>query len=103
MSNRLANPPQGDAQEYFGRPEQQLFNRLDALLMVLKTCKQDTCRNPYGVLFPNGNVSTLEDAMQSKYDTFFANQPKVSFSNCKGANITSSEGPQNAHVYPEGA
>ena len=33
MQNRLANPPQGSAKQYYGRSENELFNRLDALLM----------------------------------------------------------------------
>ena len=83
MRNRLANPPRGTAAKYYGRPETQLFNRLDALLMVAKSCKQDSCRNPWATLFPAGQVSSLSGAMKAKYDSFFAGQPKVSFSSCK--------------------
>lgn len=94
MSNRLAKPPKGQAREYYGRPEKQLFNRLDALLMVLKTCKQDSCRNAWWELFPGHNVNSLEDAMDKKYDKFFAKQPKVKFAHCIGGDIREKSGPQ---------
>lgn len=82
LSNRLGSPVQGSAKKYYGRSETQLYNRLDALLMVSKSCTQDSCRNPWSVLFPGGQVSNLGDAMKSTYDTFFANQPKVSYTAC---------------------
>ncbi|KAI8882863.1 alkaline phosphatase-like protein [Backusella circina FSU 941] len=45
----------------------QLVNRLDALLVVLKTCRAETCRDPWRVLHPNDeNVKTLADALDRK-------------------------------------
>ena len=83
MKNRLGTPARGAAATYYGRAEAKLFTRLDALLMVAKSCKQDSCRNPWTTLFPNGQVTDLAGAMKAQYDTFFANQPKVSYSSCK--------------------
>jgi hypothetical protein len=83
MKNRLANPPKGTAGTYYGRAEGKLFTRLNALLMVAKSCAQNSCRNPWATLFPGGQVTNLSQAMATTYDTFFANQPKVSFSSCK--------------------
>ncbi|KAK3716550.1 hypothetical protein LTR37_006446 [Vermiconidia calcicola] len=101
MYNRmLKKGPEGKPQQYFGRPEKQLFNRLDAILMVTKSCKQDSCRNPWKKLFPKGQVATLGAAMEKKYDKFFADQPKVSFKNCKSGFVVANEGPQ--HVRPFG-
>ncbi len=82
LSNRLGSPAQGSSKKYYGRSETQLYNRLDALLMVSKSCTQDSCRNPWSVLFPGGQVNNLGDAMKSTYDIFFANQPKVSYTAC---------------------
>ena len=82
MYNRLATPPRGTASKYYSRAEDDLFHRLDALLMVTKSCAQDSCRDPWSVLFPDGSVNSLTDAMKPEYDTFFANQPKVSYSAC---------------------
>ena len=85
MQNRLAMPPKGSASKYYKRKEKMLFNRLDALLMVAKSCKQHSCRNPWSILFPNGEVTNLADAMKLKYDKFFAKQPKVSYGSCEFA------------------
>jgi hypothetical protein len=102
MNNLLRNitGPQENMQ-YFGRPLEQLFNRLDALLLVLKGCKQDSCRDAYSVLFPDGQAKNLPQAMNRTYDTFFANQPKVLFSECIPGHIIALEGPQVANAYSE--
>ena len=70
-----------------------LVDRLDALLMVTKSCAQETCREPWASLFPDGDVSTLSDALDSQYDEFFAGQPKISYSSCDQGYIISEEGP----------
>jgi hypothetical protein len=83
MTKRLGNPLQGVAGQYYERPETELYSRLDALLTIGKSCAQDTCRDPWGVLSPAGQVTSLADAMNSTYDGFFAGQPKVSYGSCK--------------------
>ena len=99
MNNRLANDFNGSAKQYYGRPEKQLMNRLDTLLLVTKGCKQDGCRDPWGELFPGGKVTSLKDAMKPEWDQFFANQPKVSFSGCFDGHQIRHEGPQEPRVY----
>lgn len=81
MENHLAGV--GGNKTYFERPEKQLYNRLDALLMVTKSCEEETCRNPWSVLFPGAEVTSLADSMQETYDQFFQEQPKVEFGSCK--------------------
>jgi arylsulfatase A-like enzyme len=45
----------------------QLVNRIDALLVVLKSCRAETCRDPWRILHPNDKyVKTLEDALHHK-------------------------------------
>lgn len=45
----------------------QLTNRLDALLVVLKECKAESCRDPWRILHPDDDsVKTLEDALHEK-------------------------------------
>lgn len=51
-------------------PVSRLWKRLDALMFVLKTCKQQTCRDPWGALLPGKGVVTLSDAMEYE-DAFF--------------------------------
>lgn len=82
--NNLLKTQTGPQQNitFFNRPYDQLVARLDALLMVLKTCRQDTCRDPYSVLFPKSEVKNLTAAMNKTYDTFFNNMPKVAFQGC---------------------
>jgi N-acetylglucosamine-6-sulfatase len=99
MHNRLAENPTGVARQYYGRPEQEMFNRLDALLMVTKSCKTDSCRDPWATLFPGGHVTNIEQAMNSTYDTFFENQPKISFSSCIAGHVVADEGPQDVIAF----
>jgi hypothetical protein len=45
----------------------QLVNRLDALLVVLKSCRAETCRDPWRVLHPyDDDIKTLADALDTK-------------------------------------
>lgn len=72
----------------------RLIDRLNALLMVTKSCFEDNCRNPWSVLQPpaptNTTLSTpaftsinnLRDAMDPVHDDFFASFPRVSFAEC---------------------
>ena len=72
-----------------------LQSRLDSLLMVLKSCKGQTCVKPWETLHPEGNVRNLEDAMDPKYDDFYIGQPRVSFSECAPGYLINVEGPQD--------
>ncbi|KAL1620837.1 hypothetical protein SLS56_009448 [Neofusicoccum ribis] len=103
MHNLLANGTQQPSGLFLGRPVQQLQPRLDALLMVLKSCKSDSCRLPWDSLHPNGTVSVLSDAMNPKYDTFYTRQPKIEFSRCEFGYILDAEGPQNVEPYRVGS
>lgn len=72
---------------------EQLQNRLDSLLMVLKTCKGKTCSDPWNELLPNSGVASLEGAMNTKYDSFFASVPRVDYDSCEEAYYLEAEGP----------
>lgn len=69
-----------------------LQSRLDALILVLKTCKGAVCRDPWNELLPGSNVKSLTQAMNSQYDSYFEQLPKVSYSMCEGGYILASEG-----------
>ncbi|PVH67886.1 Arylsulphatase [Cadophora sp. DSE1049] len=77
----------------------QVMSRLDALTMVMKSCKGIQCTLPWLTLHPEGNVNTIADAMSQKYDSFYANQSKVSFTSCEPGYIIPAEGPQTPHYY----
>ena len=75
---------------------ERLQSRLDTLLMVLKSCKGQVCVNPWKTVHPLGNVRSLKDAMDPKYDDFYASQPQISFSECAMGYFPYLEGPQRA-------
>lgn len=86
----------GDSDTACGFPLSRLQPRLDALLMVLKSCKGSVCIKPWETLHPLGNIKSLKDAMDPELDEFYASQPKISFSECAMGYFPWVEGPQRA-------
>ena len=74
---------------------QRLINRLSGLLLVTKSCAQDSCRKPWEVLSAaaKANFTTLDQAMSSKYDNFFASLPTFGFKQCLVWQSVENEGP----------
>lgn len=73
----------------------QLVNRLDALLVVLKSCRAETCRDPWRVLHPyDTSVKTLQDALDKKYHAQYAQYKKVQYEECIGYYDAVNEVPQ---------
>ncbi|KAK7224561.1 hypothetical protein V2G26_012564 [Clonostachys chloroleuca] len=88
-----------------GYTPDEVIPRLDALLLVLKSCKGSTCSQPWRSLHPQGDVTSLRDALSSRFDSFYEEQARVEFSHCEMGQIISAEGPQFEHdgnVYWEG-
>ncbi|OJJ50209.1 hypothetical protein ASPZODRAFT_139525 [Penicilliopsis zonata CBS 506.65] len=76
-------------------PIPKLVARLDALLLVLKSCKGASCVEPWRALHPRGGVDTLADALSARYDRFYElEQPRVRFNECERGFLLHSEGPQ---------
>ncbi|KAL2819851.1 Six-hairpin glycosidase-like protein [Aspergillus cavernicola] len=73
---------------------QPILDRLDGLLLVLKSCQGATCIKPWDELHPDGSVQSLSDALDDKYDEFYAGLPKVKFDVCADGYIIDLEGPQ---------
>jgi hypothetical protein len=69
-------------------------NRLDALLLVLKSCAGSTCIKPWAELHPDGSVQSLSDALDSQYDGFYAQLPKVEYEACVDGYLIAAEGLQ---------
>ncbi|KAM0753492.1 putative arylsulfatase precursor [Meredithblackwellia eburnea MCA 4105] len=66
---------------------QRIATRLDSLTLVLKTCKGETCANPWKALFPDfsltgGEISSLSQGLETRFDEYFTNLPRVEFSTC---------------------
>ena len=59
-----------------GRPIDRLLHRLDALVLVLKTCTGNECRWPWRQLHPDNVVQNLTAALDVRYDEFYANSYK---------------------------
>lgn len=76
--------------------------RLDALLLVLKSCKGAECIKPWNTLHPDGAVTSLKDALSPQYDQFYHSQPKVSFERCVFGYEIGVEGPQEALAFKNG-
>lgn len=81
-------------------PLSKVVPRLDALQLVLKSCKGNSCTDPWQTLHPQGNVHSLPDALNPRYNDFYNSQPKVRFSECKQGYLIEAEGPQTARPYP---
>lgn len=77
----------------------KLLTRIDALLLVLKSCQAETCKQPWAALHQDGAVKALKDAMSSDYDDMYNNyynNYRVKFTKCykDGTIDKSAEGPQ---------
>ena len=68
-----------------GRPIEQVLQRLDALVLVQKTCVADVCREPWKQLHPDGSVTTLAHALYEDHDHFYTRSyglAKVGWKEC---------------------
>lgn len=89
--------------QVYGRPIDRVVDRLDALLMVLKSCKAQSCLEPWAQLHPDGSVKTLRDALGVRLDGFYREQPKISFKSCELGYLKYLEGPQEVNVFVDEA
>lgn len=76
----------------------RVMSRLNALLMVMKSCETDACRDPWSVIQPpqSGNatrVSSLAEALDPAYDDFFAAIPEVTIAECMAYQFAANEVP----------
>lgn len=99
MHNIFANKSASESFEIAGQSFAQVVARLDTLLMVLKSCKREECRNPWKVIHPDGDVKDLESALAKTFDAFYEEQPKVSFTKCELGYLRDSEGPQLPNIF----
>ena len=79
-----------------------LIPRLDALLVVLKTCKGRACTHPWSVLHLAEDVSNLHDALNTRFDEYYEVQlqdQRVHFTKCEKGYIAESEGPMSVEPY----
>lgn len=80
----------------------KIIARMDALLMVLKTCQGKNCYKPWEVLHPQDNVHNLQEALNPEFDDFYAesfSSNAVSFSACVYGQLRQYEGSQTPLIY----
>ena len=82
-----------------GMPAISVVNRLDALLLVLKSCAGSSCAQPWTELHPSEDVKTLTGALNTTYDDFYESQPKVTFEACDMGYLPSKEGAQKVMAF----
>uniref|UniRef100_A0A8H7NB98 Arylsulfatase n=1 Tax=Bionectria ochroleuca TaxID=29856 RepID=A0A8H7NB98_BIOOC len=88
-----------------GFPLSKVISRLDSLLLVLKSCKGSTCSLPWKSLHPEGDVTSLREALSPVFDQFYETQTRVEWSWCNLGHVVAAEGPQfetDGHVYWKG-
>lgn len=84
----------------------RLMDRLSGLLLVTKSCGQDSCRRPWDVLRASYSdtlispdehghhiFASLEQAMQTRFDAFFSSLPGIGFGSCLPFQSPENEGP----------
>ncbi|KAI0403695.1 arylsulfatase-like protein [Xylaria palmicola] len=92
----LLRHDEGLASRLLGLPLDTIAQRLDSLLFVLKSCRAQTCIEPWRALHPGGNVETLQDALSPRFDEFYeARAEGVRFDRCESGYILDAEGPQH--------
>lgn len=82
-----------------GYPLQQVISRLDALLLVLKSCQGHVCIEPWKALHSDGSVRNLRDALLPENDARYRGIPAVAFDRCENGYIIDAEGPQADWSY----
>lgn len=78
---------------------QRVLTRLNAVLLYMKSCTGDICRDPWAPLTPPGvekPVANFEEAMNPEYDDFFDQFPKFEFGEC----MTYQYAPNETPFYP---
>lgn len=78
-----------------------VMDRLNAILLVTKSCEQQSCRQPWKLLSPpdGSAIPSFKAAMATKHDAFFAGLPRVQFAECMAYQYVPNEAP----YYPAGA
>ena len=80
----------------------KVTQRLDALVLVLKTCSGASCRKPWEEIHKDGKVESLKDAMDVQYDGYYQQLPNTSFTNCALGYLEEFEGAQWADAMADG-
>lgn len=95
----MSNENMGGVKDHSETSITGVIARLDALLVVLKTCKARECTHPWEVLHPDGDVHCIEDALKSEFYAFYSAQQKLYWTQCEQAYVAESEGPDSVDRF----
>jgi hypothetical protein len=70
-----------------------LFLALTLYSWSSNLARERLASNPWKSLHPEVDVASLVDSLRPKFDTFYSDQPRVSFDRCESGYILESEGP----------
>ncbi|KAI0021064.1 arylsulfatase [Xylariomycetidae sp. FL0641] len=75
--------------------QSRLMSRLNGLLLVTKSCNQESCRDPWKTLQADAGATfaNLDEALDTAHDDFFANLPSVGYQACMDYQYTAVEAP----------
>ncbi|KAG7094661.1 hypothetical protein E1B28_005484 [Marasmius oreades] len=75
----------------------RVASRLDALLIVLKTCVGETCRDPWKAFnvpgFSYSYSGSLSGALDPRYDAYFDSMPRFAYNECRFGYLEDIESP----------
>lgn len=60
----------------------RIASRMDAMLQAKGLCKARTCRDPWSIIHPGGAVTSLEQALDPRYDAWYAQYAQFTFRAC---------------------
>jgi hypothetical protein len=70
--------------------------------MAMKSFKDQSCIEPWRVLYPDCHINSLQDEMNSKYNNFYlqdAEKNSISFKMCLPGYIITPEGSREPFTY----
>ncbi|KAI0391452.1 arylsulfatase-like protein [Xylariaceae sp. FL0594] len=86
-----------------GLPLEKVVQRLESVLFVLKSCRAESCVDPWRQIHPAGNVASLKEALSPRFDAFYDKRnEKTEFDRCEMGYILDAEGPQFSLPTPLG-
>lgn len=91
LYDSIADPYELTQIPYAANP--RLHGRLNGLLLTTKGCSQDSCRNPWAALHPDGSVANLAEALEERHNVFYEGLPKVAFKECLNYLLVENEAP----------
>jgi hypothetical protein len=72
---------------------ERTVDRLNALMLFMKSCGEDTCRKPWANFDAGRRISSFRQAMKPQFDGYFASFPRFKFGECMDYQYAPNEEP----------